>query len=67
MINRFNDNLILIKNLCETLVIVAKRAFEDANDDSCKAIYYDMLKDISSYIKEIESEIESHKSKGKWE
>lgn len=66
MTNRFNDNLLIIKNLCESLLIIAKRALEDANDDSCRAIYNDMVKDMTSYLEEINSEIESHKQKNKW-
>lgn len=67
MIHRFNDNLIILKNLCDILKIQAKRAIEDANDDSCRALYNDMIKDAEAYIKEIEAEIDGHQKKGKWE
>lgn len=67
MINRFNDNLVMMKNLCESMIILSKRSLEDANDDSCKAIYDALIKDLSSYLEEINKEIEGHKSKGKWE
>lgn len=66
MNNRFNDNLLLIKNLCEALNIAARRALEDSSDDSCRAIYSDIEKDTTSYLEEIDTEIESHKNKGKW-
>ncbi len=66
MNNRFNDNLLLIKGLCEVLNILAERAVEDANDDSCKALYADLKKDMTSYIEEIKAEIDNHKMKGKW-
>jgi len=67
MSRRFNDNLLLVKNLCESLNILARWSLEDAGDDSCRALYNDIVKDTSSYLEEIEAEIESHKSKGKWE
>ena len=67
MINRFNDNLIIMKNLCESLRILANHAIEESNDDGCKALYNDMIKDLSSYIDEIGLEIDRHKQKGKWE
>jgi hypothetical protein len=66
MNKRFNDNLILIKGLCESLNILARWALEDANDDSCRALYNDIIKDTSSYLQEIQTEIETHKAKGKW-
>ncbi|MCX7958992.1 MAG: hypothetical protein N3B13_08085 [Deltaproteobacteria bacterium] len=67
MINRFNDNLLIMKNLCESLKILSQKALSDSNDDGCRAIYNDMVKDMSSYLEEIEAEIEGHKKKGKWE
>ncbi|MGB9600577.1 MAG: hypothetical protein ACP5QK_04525 [Myxococcota bacterium] len=67
MINRFNDNLLLLKNLICALKIQAVRALEDANDDGCRALYNDIVKDSEGYLDEIEKEIEGHKKKGKWE
>ncbi len=65
--DRFNDNLLIMKNLCESLKILARRALDDANDDSCRALYNDILKESDSFLQELESEIEAHKNKGKWE
>ncbi len=67
MINRFNDNLLMIRNLCESLRILSQRALEDANDDSCRALYTDMNKEMALYLEEIDKEIDGHKKKGKWE
>ncbi len=66
MISRFNDNLLVIKYICESLKILAERALEDSNDDSCRALYNDIVKDTTGYIEEIDAEIDSHKNKGKW-
>ena len=47
--------------------IDCKKALEDANDDSCRAIYAAISKDHSKHIQMLEEEVERHKEKNKWD
>ena len=48
-------------------VSICKQAMVDANDDSCRAMYTSMMQDYKKHEKLLNSEIEKHKEKNKWD
>lgn len=67
MARAFNENLQkAIESLDETIRL-CKKGLEDANDDSCRAMYTMMQQDYRKHIKILNSEIEKHKEKNKWD
>jgi len=67
MSHNFNEN---IRNAIESLnsaIGLLKKAMEDANDDSCRAMYTMMLQDFKKHLRLLDKEIEMHKEKNKWD
>jgi len=63
----FNKNLIEAKELAENLRAFAVKSAKEAQDDSCRGIYSQMIWDSKQYMELIEKEIEGHKAKNKWD
>lgn len=66
MIKAYNENIRKAIESIDSAVLLLKKALEDANDDSCRAMYSMMLQDYKKHFKMLNSEIEKHKDKNKW-
>ena len=67
MTQAFNENLKKAIASSRETILLCKKALEDANDDSCRAIYAAISKDHSKHIQMLEEEVERHKEKNKWD
>ena len=67
MSQKFNENLIKALKATEEALVVCKQALEEANDESCRAMYAGMIKDCSKHLKMLEGEVEMHKDQEKWD
>ncbi len=63
----FNKNIRKAINSLNEALSLCKKSLEDANDDSCRAMYTSMMQDYKKHVKLLESEIEKHKEKDKWD
>lgn len=64
---KYNDNLRKALELTHDLREFAVQAAKDADDDSCRGVYSQMIWDSKQYKELIEKEVESHKRKDKWD
>ena len=63
---KFNDNLLEILKLTDSMQQLAKKGITESNDDGCVALY-GLLMDTMYKIKtEAENEINKHKRLDKW-
>jgi hypothetical protein len=67
MSREFNENIRKAIESLDEIVSLCKKGLEDANDDSCRAMYTMMHQDYKKHIKILNSEIEKHKEKNKWD
>lgn len=67
MSHAFNENIRkAVESLNDTVRLV-KKGMEDANDDSCRAMYTMMMQDYKKHLRILDKEIEKHKEKNKWD
>lgn len=67
MNKKFNENLVkAVKTTGEALQI-CKQAMQDANDESCRAMYAAIIKDCEKHVEMLEGEIGLHKDQKKWD
>ena len=67
MSNEFNNNIRKAIESLNDIVRLVKKSMEDANDDSCRAIYTMMMQDYRKHLRMLDKEIEKHKEKNKWD
>ncbi len=67
MSKEFNNNIKEAVGSINDAVSLCKKGLEDANDDSCRAIYAMMLQDYKKHLRLLNEEIEKHKEKNKWD
>ncbi len=67
MSKKFNENLRKAMELADNLRTFAVKAAKEANDDSCRGLYSQMIWDSKQYKELIEKEVEGHKEKDKWD
>ncbi len=65
MSRKFNENLVKAKELAGKLRAFAIQAAKEADDDSCRGIYSQMIWDSKQYTELIDKEVEGHKGKNK--
>lgn len=67
MSKAFNENIRKAIESLNSSIGLCKMGLEEANDDSCRAIYTMMLQDYRKHLKMLNSEIDKHKEKNKWD
>ncbi len=67
MTQEFNKNLKKAIVSSKDTILLCKKALEDANDDSCRALYTAISKDYEKHLSMLNEEIEMHKEKKKWD
>lgn len=67
MSENFNENILKALESTQGALKVCKQALEDANDESCRAMYAAMIKDCEKHVKMLKGEIDLHKVQKKWD
>ncbi len=67
MSKNFNENLLKAFENTQQALEICKQAMEEANDDSCRAMYAAIIKDCRKHLDMLRGEIDLHKVQGKWD
>lgn len=67
MTSKFNENLLKALSTTEEALKICKEAMEDANDETCRAMYAAMIKDCEKHVQMLKGEIDLHKVQKKWD
>ena len=63
----FNENIVKAISSINDAISLCKKGLQDANDDSCRAMYTMMMQDYRKHLRILDKEIEKHKEKNKWD
>ncbi len=67
MNRKFNENILKALKTSQDALKICKQAMEDANDETCRAMYSAIIKDCEKHVKMLKSEIDLHKVQKKWD
>jgi len=67
MNQKFNENILKALDASREALDICKQAMEDANDETCRAMYTAIMKDCEKHVKMLEGEIDLHKVQKKWD
>ncbi|MCF8720192.1 PA2169 family four-helix-bundle protein [Nitrospina gracilis] len=67
MTSKFNENILKALSTTEEALKICKEAMEDANDETCRAMYAAMIKDCEKHVQMLKGEIDLHKVQKKWD
>ncbi len=67
MSKSFNENILKALETTQEALRVCKKAMEEANDESCRAMYTAMIQDCEKHVKMLNGEIDLHKVQKKWD
>lgn len=67
MSKTFNGNLRKAMGLCQQVAELSEKGLSECNDDSCTMLWGKMKNDMENCLNLIETEIEGHKNKSKWD
>ncbi|CAI2717887.1 hypothetical protein [Nitrospina watsonii] len=67
MNRKFNENILKALDKTEEALKICKEAMEDANDETCRAMYAAMIKDCEKHVQMLQGEIDLHKVQKKWD
>jgi len=67
MNQKFNENILKALETSQDALKVCKQAMEDANDESCRAMYSAIIKDCEKHVQMLKGEIDLHKIQKKWD
>lgn len=67
MNRKFNENIVKALETSQEALKVCKQAMEDANDETCRAMYSAIIRDCEKHVKMLKGEIELHKEQKKWD
>ena len=67
MNQKFNENILKALETSQDALKVCKQAMEDANDESCRAMYSAIMRDCEKHVKMLKGEIDLHKVQKKWD
>ncbi|CCQ92122.1 hypothetical protein, contains DUF2383 [Nitrospina gracilis 3/211] len=67
MTSKFNENILKALTTTEEALKICKEAMEDANDETCRAMYAAMIKDCEKHVQMLKGEIDLHKVQKKWD
>jgi len=67
MNQKFNENILKALETSQDAMKVCKQAMEDANDETCRAMYSAIIRDCEKHVKMLKGEIDLHKVQKKWD
>jgi DNA-binding ferritin-like protein len=67
MNQKFNENILKALETSQDALQICKQAMEDANDESCRAMYSAIIKDCEKHVKMLKGEMDLHKVQKKWD
>jgi len=67
MNQKFNENILKALETSQDALKVCKQAMEDANDESCRAMYSAIIRDCEKHVQMLKGEIDLHKVQKKWD
>ena len=67
MNQKFNENILKALETSQDALKICKQAMEDANDESCRAMYSAIIRDCEKHVKMLKGEIDLHKVQKKWD
>lgn len=67
MNRKFNENILKALETSQGALKICKQAMEDANDESCRAMYSAIIKDCEKHVQMLKGEIDLHKVQKKWD
>ncbi len=67
MNRKFNENILKALETSQGALKICKQAMEDANDESCRAMYSSIIRDCEKHVKMLKGEIDLHKVQKKWD
>ncbi len=67
MNRKFNENILKALETSQGALKICKQAMEDANDESCRAMYSAIIRDSEKHVKMLKGEIDLHKVQKKWD
>ncbi len=67
MNQKFNENILKALETSQDALKICKQAMEDANDETCRAMYSSIIRDCEKHVKMLKGEIDLHKVQRKWD
>ncbi|MEE8206484.1 MAG: hypothetical protein V3T82_06010 [Nitrospinaceae bacterium] len=67
MNQKFNENILKALETSQDALKICKQAMEDANDESCRAMYSAIIRDCEKHVKMLKGEMDLHKVQKKWD
>ncbi|NIQ02269.1 MAG: hypothetical protein GWM98_19305 [Nitrospinaceae bacterium] len=67
MNQKFNENILKALEASQEALDICKQAMEDANDETCRAMYSAIIKDCEKHVEMLKGEIDLHKVQKKWD
>ncbi len=67
MDRKFNENILKALETSQDALKICKQAMEDANDETCRAMYSAIMRDCEKHVKMLKGEIDLHKVQKKWD
>ena len=67
MNRKFNENILKALETSQDALKICKQAMEDANDETCRAMYSSIIRDCEKHVKMLKGEIDLHNFQKKWD
>jgi DNA-binding ferritin-like protein len=67
MNQKFNENILKALETSQDALKICKQAMEDANDETCRAMYSAIIRDCEKHVKMLKGEMDLHKVQKKWD
>ena len=67
MNRKFNENILKALETSQGALKICKQAMEDANDETCRAMYAAIIRDCEKHVQMLKGEIDLHKIQKKWD
>ncbi len=67
MNQKFNENILKALETSQDALKICKQAMEDANDETCRAMYSAIIRDCEKHVQMLKGEIDLHKIQKKWD
>ncbi len=67
MNRKFNENILKALETSQDALKICKQAMEDANDETCRAMYSVIIRDCEKHVQMLKGEIDLQKVQKKWD
>ncbi len=67
MNRKFNENILKALETSQDALKICRQAMEDADDETCRAMYSAIIRDCEKHVKMLKGEIDLHKVQKKWD